>query len=578
MKKARVKPQKAGTVWHCVGLVCLAAVVYWTALSGDFVWDDEVQIVRNARIRSVSNIPQAFVSPFWGFAVGDQATQTNFYRPVQTTIYTLAYAIGGLSPFVYHGFSLMLHVAACIFVYLISLQLRLPAIASLLAAALFAVHPIHTEPVAWIAGVADVACGVFYLAAIWAILKFWDTSHNAWLAAASGLYFAALLSKEMALTFPLIVLAGMAVQFRRSANVVAKSLHTLLPLLGISVAYLGLRVNALGALATSHLDVAGSMLDWTSMALLLLGKYFWYSIVPYPLSAFHLVPFGLQDRIGSTLVALAGLAGAGFAVWKLRHKYPEMALGAGLFAVSLLPVFYLKGISTTTFFAERYLYIPSAAIAIAAGALAGRSRSPRVNAAILAVVVVFAFGTMWRNQVWRSSEQLYSRTLQDNPDVAQFHTNLADIYMKRNDDVSARRHLQRALESLVAGKYVQLPYEKYRAHVGLGALEARARRFQEARQHFQEALAIHPQGDWAYLYMGGVYLEADGDYARAMEHFRKAMELGPLNEVARDYMGIALLNQGNHREAIRYFQEALAINPNYQEARGHMETAARQLQ
>ena len=71
-------------------------------------------------------------------------------------------------------------------------------------------------------------------------------------------------------------------------------------------------------------------------------------------------------------------------------------------------------------------------------------------------------------------------------------------------------------------------------------------------------------------------MEESGDYARAIENFAKAIELGPLNEVARDYLGIAMLNQGNYKDAIPYFQEALKINPNYEDARAHLAIASRQ--
>src|SRR5215472_4059546 len=108
---------------HIALVIAFSALVFANSLPGAFVWDDEIQIVKNWRIRSLENIPTAFTTSFWSFAATDAENQTNFYRPIQTVTYTLAYAIGGLSPVPYHVFSLAYHAAASVFVYLIAIEL-----------------------------------------------------------------------------------------------------------------------------------------------------------------------------------------------------------------------------------------------------------------------------------------------------------------------------------------------------------------------------------------------------------------------------------------------------------------------
>src|SRR5262249_34212740 len=153
-------------------------------------------------------------------------------------------------------------------------------------------------------------------------------------------------------------------------------------------------------------------------------------------------------------------------------------------------------------------------------------------------------------------------TLAVQPEVAHMRINLADIHLKRNEDQAAGNLLASAEQYMKSDRYVRYPYELYRAYIGLGAIEARAGRYIEAREHFRKAIEVNPNGDWGYLYLGGIFMEADRDYDKAIENFQKAIQLGPLNEVARDYLGIAMLNQNNNAEAIRYFEEALKINPN----------------
>jgi len=228
-----------------------------------------------------------------------------------------------------------------------------------------------------------------------------------------------------------------------------------------------------------------------------------------------------------------------------------------------------------TFLAERYLYIPSFAAVLLAALLLSRTSSKNMLRAGWALVAVFAVATIARNRDWSSSERLYTETLAVEPEVAHFHINLADILMNRGDDAAARGQLELALKSLLGTTYAQVPYDRYRAEIGVGALDARAHNYGQARKHFESALQIYPAGDWGYLYLGGISLEADGDYPRAIEYFKKAIQLGPLNEVARDYLGIAMLNQGKYKEAAEYFAEAVKINPTDQDARKHLQMANR---
>src|SRR5262245_26511232 len=153
-KQTQKKPAAAPTVLassrYPFLLVLLSFVVYANGLSGEFVWDDQVQLFRNTNIRTVENIPRAFTTSLWSFMYSQDPTANNrvfdrYYRPIQTVIYILVHQIGGLSPFPYHLANVVLHCAATVLVYFLLLQLGLDSFISLMAGALFAVHPIHTE-------------------------------------------------------------------------------------------------------------------------------------------------------------------------------------------------------------------------------------------------------------------------------------------------------------------------------------------------------------------------------------------------------------------------------------------------
>ncbi|MEI9814146.1 MAG: hypothetical protein WDO18_16535 [Acidobacteriota bacterium] len=255
--------------------------------------------MKNPDIRELSGVMKAFTTPAWSFANGGAANQSNFYRPVQTIVYTLSYAMGELSPAPYHVFNLLFHVAASIFVYLICVELAVAPLAALLAAAVFAVHPIHTEAVTWIAAIPDVSCGAFAFASVWAFLKSKNGEVRAWWIASAALFFCALMAKEMAIPLPAILFLLM------TGREVRQKLMALIPFAAAGALYLAMRIHALGFVATNQLNVNASIVDWITLGIRAFGQYAWQAIVGYPLSAYHLIPIHLADRIPATLAALA---------------------------------------------------------------------------------------------------------------------------------------------------------------------------------------------------------------------------------------------------------------------------------
>src|SRR5437588_6597964 len=201
-KTKRPVVRKSLNYWHIAVIIVLSAVVFANSLPGIFVWDDEIQVVKNWRIRSFNYLPSAFTSAFWSFLGTEAESQSNFFRPVQTITYMAAYSLGGLSSVPYHALSLAYHVTASTFVYLICLELMFQPAIALLIAALFVTHPVHTESVAWIAGIPDVACGAFYFGSVWFFLRYLRQHRALRLFWSCVLFLGALFAKEMAVTVP----------------------------------------------------------------------------------------------------------------------------------------------------------------------------------------------------------------------------------------------------------------------------------------------------------------------------------------------------------------------------------------
>jgi hypothetical protein len=209
-KQTHSKRPAASPLPYAFLLVGLCFAVYANGLVGEFVWDDQIQLFRNQNIRTIDYIPRAFTSSFWAFMYSSDPTADNsvfdlYYRPVQTVIYIFVYQLAGLSPFAYHLTNLIFHCAATLLLYLLFLELGFDSFTGLLGGCIFAVHPVHTEAVTWIAGVGEVACGTFYFAALLTLLRYLKTRSSTWLWISCSCFLAALFSKEMAATLPIVI-------------------------------------------------------------------------------------------------------------------------------------------------------------------------------------------------------------------------------------------------------------------------------------------------------------------------------------------------------------------------------------
>jgi len=570
------RPKQSRHVGHILLLILLCFIVYGNALHGDFVWDDQMQVVRNSNIRTIDNIPRSFVSSLWSFIhtenERDRASH-QYYRPTQTVIYILVYQVAGLAPFSYHLTNVALHSAATVALYFLCIELGLSALSAVLAGALFVVHPVHTEAVSWIAGVGDTAGGVFYFAGMWAFVRYLNRGAWKWLLLSSVFCLAALFSKEMAVTFPaLAFLLILLVNKKKDWTSLKTAILSISPFVLVLAVYSIFRTVAVGSQLRSLQQTGATIVDWTTLLVRIVGEYLRYMVVPYPLFIYHLVPIHFQDRILSTVLYGVGVLTLGVLAWSFRHRFSREFYCLAAFLLALVPVLYFPGISGGAFFAERYLYIPSGA-----GALLAAFFLARLNARH-AVIVTFLLGgvfsvlTIQRNTDWQDEERLFSRTLEVQPETATFCTSLGEINLRRGNDEKAQEYFRTALQYLSDKRFLPDSYETYRVYLGLGIAKARQSKIDEAIADLKKALDIYPQGDGAYATLGGI-LVGRKDYPAATALLEKAIQLSAVNEFARDYMGVALVNQGQYEQAVKYFREALQINPDFDSAKQHLQVA-----
>ena len=182
-------------------IIILTALSYINTLHNSFVYDDNTYVVENRQIRSISNIPKAFISSY-----PPDAKEQGLYRPLVTISYIFDYAVWGLNPKGFHLTNLILHILTSIIIYLLALEILKKSWPSLIAALIFALHPVHTEAVTWIVGRAEVMAGLFYFIAFLLYIKAGESIslETGCLLAQISLIFCAF-SKEMAITLPILL-------------------------------------------------------------------------------------------------------------------------------------------------------------------------------------------------------------------------------------------------------------------------------------------------------------------------------------------------------------------------------------
>ncbi len=511
----------------------LALAVYAGAVGGELVWDDE--IVQARQMVAFRTLRDVFLPP-----AGLHQWSLDYYRPVVILSYLLDQALFGrgaaAGP---HAMVVLFHAWNSVWVAAFARRLLLDRgerardLGVLAAGALFAVHPVHVESVCWITGRSDTVATMFALPAAWLALAWRDRGGAARLALAVLAYLAACLSKEIGLAVWLALPALVALAPRPAdgggaapgplrANLRAWPLHA--GFAAATAVYFALRTAAdvaYGqALAAGPAELArraaGAAAYYLGGALL-------------PLRASHFVtafPPAWATALGVALwLALLGLA---LAAWRRGRGVPLLAWA--WFAVTLAPslAIAVRSISETPL-AERYLYLPSVAPALAAGWLVALRPAARgVRVALAALVLVGAVATAARGRIWQDDLRLWTAAVAVAPDHSLPRHHLGMAQQRRGLHAEAVASFQEAVERATGPEKVALARNnEARSLAELGRLG-------EAEQSLRAALAASPEYDTAHLNLGVLYLRRE-----AVRRARTGARDAALLDAARESLATA---------------------------------------
>jgi Flp pilus assembly protein TadD len=538
-----------------------------TTLSNGFVVDDIPFIQQNPTIRSLSNIPEMFTSGFWE---STSASSRTHYRPLVTLSYAVNYALGGLRPFGYHLSNMLLHWANSVLLMFCVLTLTDRAKVAALAAAVFAVHPVASEAVAWAAGRSELLAACFSLATILACVHTLraDAARPSWMQVAGVVSFGlALLCKESA-----IALLGVLLLIEATRKPKPQWRQYGVYLLGGVIYLIGLRLG-LGGLRQSPVEFVFNPLIaeplgpriLTGLALLREAVALW--LYPVPLSAdysYAAVPVARTILDARVIAGCVVLIGSLMLLYSLRHRSRAAFLGLAM-VLAQLALLGLNAIwPVASLFAERFLYLATAGFAITAAAgiaaLVDRLGVPQGTlayaAAMGSVVLLLGGRSRARTGDWRDAMSLFTSAVAVQPTSAFAQASLSTAYFDAGEFEAARRHARLAAEI----------YPQYsRAWLNLGDIALVQGDPQVARDYLVRAVELAPASQGAHLSLGVAYARL-GNLDSAESHYRRAVELSPRHPTALNNLANLLDRRGRRGDAMTLWQRALEVDPLFPEA------------
>jgi tetratricopeptide (TPR) repeat protein len=531
-------------------LLIAVLLAYQPAWYGGIVWDDEAHVTR-AELRSWDGLYRIWFEP--------GATQQHY--PLVFSAFWVEHRLWGDATLGYHLINMVLHWTSAL---LLALVLRRLAVAgAFLAAAIFALHPVYVESVAWITEQKNTLSGVFYLAAMLVYLGFDRTRKRTWYCAALGLFLLALLSKTTTVTLPAALLV--IFWWQRGTLSWRRDVVPLLPFFVLAVAA-GLftrwaEYNLLGAgrdefslSAVERCLLAGRAI-W-----FYLSKLFWPADLAFIYPRWHLDATVWWQYL---LPAAAVLLVAG--LWAVRRRWRGPLAAVLFFIGTLFPVLGLFNIYfySFSFVSDHFQYLPGLGIIAFASAVAARLlghwglwRRPAGYAVCLTLLAILAVLTWRQSRIYSDYETLFRATISKNPDCSLALNNLGLRLLQRQQFDEAIACFKKALE--VAG-------DSGLAHYNLASALAARGNFEEAIPHYRKALQVRPDYAEAHHQLG-LALAGLGNLEGAMDSFRKALKLDPNQAKAHYNLGAALARRGRVDEAIAQYRQTVQIEPDFAKA------------
>ncbi len=577
---------RGGNTWSIaiaiyLGLAALSFLVFGQTLLHDFVnFDDDVYVYNSPLIQAgltLNGIAAAFASAHAGN-----------WHPLTTISHMVDFQLYGLSAGGHHATNVLLHTLAVLLLFHVLQRMTGTLWKSAIVAALFAVHPLHVESVAWVSERKDVLSAVFFFLTLGAYARYGRLPSVGRYVMVTVLFAAGLMSKPMLVTTPLVLLILDYWPLRRFEQLAAARRKTktersvdkkrqtqqlflekipwLILAAGDGIITFALQKRSAGSLPPLPL------LWRAENAIVSYATYTWKTLWPTRLAVFYPHP---NDTLAIWQVVLAAifLLAVTWAAVVWRQKKPYLFTGWFWYLVTLVPVIGIVQVGEQGY-ADRYTYLPSIGLFLIAvwaiGDIAAiRLRRRTVTAGAVLIVTALACRAFTQAAYWRNSETLWEHALAVTTENDVAHNNLGYLSVDRGQLDKAMWHFESA--SRIRSGKLDPHYNLGTAFVEMNIGDALARKGQpdEAMAHFEKAIRLQPDYAGAYYNRGNV-LYAKGRIDEAIPDFQKALQFQPSHADAHTGLGNALLNKGDLKNAIDHYKEATALAPNDPHSRNNL--------
>jgi len=578
----------------CIALGVLLVVTvaaFFASLSNSWTYyDDQKLVLENALIRDLSweNIKVMFTTTEHG----------DYLIPLVHLSFGLDWALWKEEAFGYHLTNLIFHIINSMLVFGLIMKLsNRNVLASFVASTLFAIHPLHVESVAWIAGRRDQVVAFFFIQSVIYYLFFIENRRWYFYALAFVAFIAALLSKPMAVTLPLVFLLC---DWRRDGKLRLRHVLSKVPLFAISGFFAVLTVFF-------HREIIRPF-GLTSVLVACRGylAYLSKTILPIHLSALYPYPLKASPASPAYFLSPIILAGLLFFLLKIRKKHRDVFFHFLFFFIVLLPVVQLVP-QAIHFIADRFHYIPSIGLFGLAGigyakllrlSRGNKFLSSTLIALLTVLIAVFSYLTFKRCAVWRGPLSVWRDVTRNYPDYYRGHNNLGEEYLKlagtEMDENKSRLYLQKAMGEYQ--KSLELAPLNYVGLVGLGRVYRQMKDYKKAEELIKAALKVKPDyalglmhlgmvhkeqqryaeavkelsaaieldsGDFRYFIVRGSCYDKLGEYVGAVEDFKRALGINPRLELALFKMGCAYIELKDYEKAEQAFRSVIELKKSY---------------
>jgi protein O-mannosyl-transferase len=579
----KIKP-----VYCYIIIAVFSFLVFFNTLGNDFVFDDESVVQNYQAIRNLSNVPKFFTAE-----EGFHKVIGNYYRPIVSTTYAIDYAFWELTPKGFHLTNNLINLIASLFLFAILNRLfsknKFGILASLIATLIFTAHPVHTEAVSWISGRTDSLVTLFFFAAFYFYIAYYDERKNKYLILSLIFFSFGLLSKEMIVTFSVIILLFDFTWRKKSFKEIFAEWKTYLYYIALTVIYLAIRYALL------HNVVERTKYNYfydkdiiTGIATMLKTIPMYLKLLVFPVGLLYhyngVIPdsntFMDMSVIFSIILVLALLI-ISFLLYK---EHSKITFCISFVFVTLLPVMNI--VPTMNYMAERFLYITSFALVLLIVFVITKYINEKNKNIILTlslvVILIFTFLTVKRNSEWKNNDTLYSTA--EGKDGSVLLVNCGNIYANKKQFDEAEKRYRRAIE---------LRTNNVLAHHNLGLIFLIKGNLDSAEIKFKDGLAVDSLAPDGYFQLSNVY-QQEGRIEDAIAQLEKLQTIVPnyresksildmlksgnipqntdfsgdvTDKMSSNKVGIlekrsySFYQQGKFKEAIRDIEDMIKMNP-----------------